>query len=124
MNQWVSCDALDTGTALVLTDAGIFHRDKADEEVRDVICVGDPRNFAPYLAFSKTALFRHYHSVVFASNPDLFNPRMGTALLAIGLVRLSTQLLLVRTNVFVPFFLFLFFYCSLAKLTMGLWNRF
>jgi hypothetical protein len=107
--EYISNVALDTGHALCLLDAGLFHTDESGQKVClyfffflkkitvcqicDVIPVGDPRNFGVYLSFSKTALFRHLHSVIFTRNVDLYNPRMPTALLAISLVRSATQLL-------------------------------
>ena len=92
----VGNEGLDTASAMILAEAGIAHEDSLGEACRDVLLIGDPRNFRPYLEFSKTLLFRYYHSMSFALNPNLFNPRMGTAILAIALVRAACQLLTPR----------------------------
>lgn len=92
--EYVSNIALDTTTAMCFAEAGIAPVVDGDEACRDVLLVGDPRNFDPYFAFSMTTLFRFYHSVCFAGNPALFNPRMPTAVLAVALVRCAAQMLI------------------------------
>ncbi len=91
--DYVSDDAWDTCSALCFMEAAIPLVDSAGEKCYDVVLVGDPRNFEPYRAFSRSTLFQHYLSILFSLNPDLANPRQMTALLAVALVRCVTQLL-------------------------------
>jgi hypothetical protein len=67
--------------------------DSGSEKCYDVVLVGDPRNFEPFRAFSRSTLFQHYLSILFSLNPDLSNARQMTALLAVALVRSVTQML-------------------------------
>jgi hypothetical protein len=85
--------AWDTCSAMCFLEAVVPLMDSSSEKCYDVVLVGDPRNFTPYTMFSKSTLFQLYTSVQFTLNPDLYNPRQTTALLAISLVRAITQLL-------------------------------
>lgn len=91
--DYVSGDWWDSCSALCFLEAGVPLTDSDQEKCTDVIICGDPRNFAPYLAFCKSTLFHHYLSITFSRNPDLYTPRQTTALLAVALVRSVTQLL-------------------------------
>lgn len=91
--EYISSDPLDTGSAMCFLQAGIAHKDKNGERCTDVVLLGDPRNFEPYAAYSKTGLFQAYSSIVFSTNPDLYTPKQVTALLCHALCRSVTQLM-------------------------------
>jgi len=90
--EYVSCDKLDSASALVALDAGRKLEDMGRREGSDILLLVNPRHAYPYRMFMRTRLFETYTSIVFTRNPNLFLGTQPTALLMLALVRLIGQL--------------------------------
>jgi hypothetical protein len=90
--SYVSCDRVDTASAMCSLDSQCNLQDLGRHDISDIMVVMNPRHPDPYRLFMNTRLYQTYLSVVFTRNPNLFMPAQQTALLMVALVRAISQL--------------------------------